>query len=272
MELYCSCIASVIFLFLVGVAANAQSIPTTLEGPFQPVTRSFDPSLRRGSDDLPMDHPRLKKNVTSMFPEQIALAISSPSSMWVSWVTGDAQIGLNVTPLDPSTVASEVWYGKESGKYLMKRKGLSMVYSQLYPFEGLWNYTSGIIHHVKIDGCMSFIEGLEPGTKYYYKCGDSAFPAMSDEKVFETMPLPGPDRYPRRIAVVGDLGLTSNSTTTIDHLTANDPSMILMIGDLAYANQYRTTGGSAVSCFICAFPNAPIRESYQPRWDGWGRY
>lgn len=63
-------------------------IPTTLDGPFPPVTLRFDPSLRRGSDDLPMNHPRLKKNVTSNFPEQIALAISSPTSMWVSWVTG----------------------------------------------------------------------------------------------------------------------------------------------------------------------------------------
>ncbi|KAK2643886.1 hypothetical protein Ddye_019081 [Dipteronia dyeriana] len=94
-----------------------QRIPTTVEGLFEPVTRRFDPSLRRGSDDLPMDHPRLKKNVTSIFPEQIALAISSPTSMWVSWVTGDAKIGSNVTPLDPSSVDSEVWSGKQSGKY-----------------------------------------------------------------------------------------------------------------------------------------------------------
>lgn len=71
------------------VAASSQHIPTTLEGPFEPVTRRFDPSLRRGSDDLPMDHPRLRKNVTSNFPEQIALALSSPASLWVSWVTGN---------------------------------------------------------------------------------------------------------------------------------------------------------------------------------------
>jgi len=65
------------------------AIPTTLDGPFEPVTRRLDPSLRMGSDDLPMDDPRLKKNVTSSFPEQISLALSSdPSSMWVSWITG----------------------------------------------------------------------------------------------------------------------------------------------------------------------------------------
>ncbi|KAM1301927.1 purple acid phosphatase 23-like isoform X2 [Malus sylvestris] len=257
----------IIFLTVteMAVALTQSPIPTTLEGPFVPATRRFDPSLRRGSDDLPMDHPRLKKNVTSNFPEQIALAISSPTAMWVSWVTGDAQIGKTVRPLDPSTVGSEVRYGEESGKYTSVKKGVSVVYSQLYPFAGLLNYTSAIIHHVRIDG-------LKPGMKYYYKCGDSSIPAMSQEHALETLPEPGENTYPRRIAVVGDLGLTSNTSTTIDHLIQNDPSMILMVGDLCYANQYRTTGGKGASCFSCAFPDAPIRETYQPRWDGWGRF
>ncbi|KAK8518040.1 hypothetical protein V6N13_083094 [Hibiscus sabdariffa] len=247
------------------LVVSGKHIPTTLEGPFDPTTIRFDPSLRRGSDDIPMDDPRLKKNVTSMFPEQIALALSTPSSIRVSWVTGDAQIGPNVTALDPTSVASEVWYGKESGKYTSKTRGNATVYSQLYPFEGLLNYTSAIIHHARIDG-------LEPGTKYYYKCGDSSLPAMSEEHEFETLPLPAQNSYPRRIAVIGDLGLTRNSSTTIDHLTKNDPSLILMVGDLTYANQYLTTGGKGVPCFSCAFPDAPIRETYQPRWDGWGRF
>ncbi|KAG9151045.1 hypothetical protein Leryth_027239 [Lithospermum erythrorhizon] len=260
------CVISVILLVIISnVEVYVESIPTTLEGPFKPVTTKFDKSLRKGSDDLPMDHPRLRRNVTSMFPEQLSLSLSSPSSMWVSWVTGKAQIGLNVTPLDPKTVASEVWYGKESGKYTMKATGKSMVYSQLYPFEGLRNYTSGIIHHVNIDG-------LVPKTKYYYKCGDSSLAAMSKEYTFETLPLPSPNNYPRRIAIIGDLGLTSNSSTTIDHVIENDPSLILMIGDLSYANQYLTTGGKGASCYSCAFPDAPIRETYQPRWDGWGRF
>ncbi|XP_024983225.1 purple acid phosphatase 23 isoform X1 [Cynara cardunculus var. scolymus] len=260
-----SVLQSLIMIMVVMIMSASAQIPTTLDGPFKPVTRKFDPSLRLGSDDLPMNHPRLKKNVTSNFPEQIALALSSPNSMWVSWITGDAQIGKNVTPLDPSTVASEVWYGDKSGKYSKKRTGVSMIYSQLYPFEGLLNYTSGIIHHVKIDG-------LEPGLTYYYKCGDSSIGAMSDERFFETLPLPSPNTYPRRIAVVGDLGLTANTTTTIDHLIKNDPSLVLMVGDLSYANQYVTTGGKGAPCFSCAFPDAPIRETYQPRWDGWGRF
>jgi hypothetical protein len=33
--------------------------------------------------------------------------------------------------------------------------GYSLVYNQLYPFEGLQNYTSGIIHHVYLTGITS---------------------------------------------------------------------------------------------------------------------
>lgn len=254
-----------IFFFLFFSTASTTSIPTTLDGPFKPVTHRLDPSLRQGSDDVPMTDPRLARKVDSIMPEQIALAASySPSSIWVSWVTGNAQIGANVTALDPTTVASEVWYGEESGKYGFKQRGNSTVYSQLYPFAGLLNYTSGIIHHVRL-------EGLQPGKRYYYKCGDSSLSAMSKEHSFKTLPSPG-NNFPRRIAVVGDLGLTRNSTSTIDHLASNDPSLILMVGDLTYANQYLTTGGKGVPCYSCAFPDAPIRETYQPRWDGWGRF
>jgi len=118
---------------------------------------------------------------------------------------------------------------------------------------------------------FTLLVGLEPETRYYYRCGDSSAPAMSEEISFETLPLPSKDAYPHRIAFVGDLGLTSNTTTTIDHLMENDPSLVIIVGDLTYANQYRTIGGKGVPCFSCSFPDAPIRETYQPRWDAWGR-
>lgn len=87
-ELFTSSTILLLAVMNMVIAGLSQRIPTTLEGPFKPTTRSFDPSLRRGSDDLPMNHPRLRKNVTSNFPEQIALALSTPTSMWISWVTG----------------------------------------------------------------------------------------------------------------------------------------------------------------------------------------
>jgi hypothetical protein len=128
------------------------SIPTTLEGPFQPVTVQFDPSLRQGSSDLPQNDSRIAKQVTGNYPEQIALALSTPDAMWITWITGNAQLALQVVPLDPTTVASVVQYGTKSGNYSLSAVGTSLVYNQLYPFPGLLNYTSGIIHHVHLTG------------------------------------------------------------------------------------------------------------------------
>ncbi|MCO5577885.1 hypothetical protein L7F22_031720 [Adiantum nelumboides] len=142
-------------LLPVFAGSGGPAIPTTLDGPFPPKTVAFDTSLPRGSEDLPHWHSSLVKRVPSIFPEQIALALSTPDSMWVSWVTGDAQIGPKVTPLDPSTVASEVHYGIESGNLTWVSTGSAEVYNQLYPYEGLLNYTSGIIHHVRIQGARA---------------------------------------------------------------------------------------------------------------------
>lgn len=96
------------FLIITMLVVTEARIPTTLEGPFKPVTQRLDPSLRRGSDDLPMNDPRLKKNVTSNFPEQIALAISSATSMWVSWITGTC---LCNTQCFFSLLLVLVWFG-----------------------------------------------------------------------------------------------------------------------------------------------------------------
>jgi hypothetical protein len=251
-------------ILIVAVRIASASIPTTLEGPFQPVTVKFDPSLRQGSSDLSPDDPRIVKQVSGNFPEQISLALSTPDAMWITWITGNAQLAPEVTPLDPSTVASVVQYGTTSGNYDLSAVGTSLVYSQLYPFPGLLNYTSGIIHHVRLTG-------LAPSTQYFYVCGDPSLGEMSEEYSFTTLPLPSPASYPSRVAIVGDIGLTDNSSATLDHIKLNDPSILLVIGDLSYANNYLTTGESA-ACYSCSFPTAPTRETYQPHWDNWGRF
>lgn len=66
--------------------------------------------------------------------------------------SGEFQIGDNVEPLDPNSVASVVRYGRFRRSMSHRATGYSLVYSQLYPFEGLQNYTSGIIHHVRLTG------------------------------------------------------------------------------------------------------------------------
>lgn len=69
---------------------------------------------------------------------------------------GDSQMGPKVTPLDPASVKSVVEYGTASGVYTVSTNGTSEVYSQLYPFPDTLNYTSGIIHHVRITGNVRF--------------------------------------------------------------------------------------------------------------------
>lgn len=76
---------------------------------------------------------------------------------------GDSQLGPKVTPLDPSSVASVVQFGTKSGHLTRTETGTSLVYSQIYPFKGLLNYTSGIIHHVRLTGDLTtlFLESLQ---------------------------------------------------------------------------------------------------------------
>ncbi|KAI3962740.1 hypothetical protein MKW92_032597 [Papaver armeniacum] len=240
-------------------------IPTTLDGPFDPVTVPFDDNFRGHAVDLPDTDPRVQRNVKGFEPEQISVSLSaSHDSVWISWITGEYQIGDNVKPLNPKTVGSLVRYGTLRFPLFHEATGYSLVYNQLYPFKGLKNYTSGIIHHVRLTG-------LNPSTLYYYRCGDPSIPALSPLLSFKTMPISSPRSYPGRIAIVGDLGLTYNTTSTIDHLISNSPDLVVLVGDVTYANLY-LTNGTGSDCYSCSFKDTPIHETYQPRWDYWGRY
>ncbi|KAL9332851.1 hypothetical protein ACSQ67_002461 [Phaseolus vulgaris] len=211
-------------------------IPTTLDGPFKPVTVPLDQTFRGNAVDLPHTDPLLQTTAQGFQPQQISLSLSaSHHSVSISWITGEFQIGDNIEPLDPNSVASVVRYGR---------------------------FRRSMSHRAT---------GLRPNTLYQYECGDPSLSAMSDVHYFRTMPVSGPKSYPNRIAVVGDLGLSYNTTSTVDHITSNHPDLILLVGDVSYANLYLTNGTGA-DCYSCAFPNTPIHETYQPRWDYWGRY
>ncbi|KAL5542625.1 hypothetical protein UlMin_010335 [Ulmus minor] len=251
-------------LLLLSFTFGHGQVPSTIDGPFTPVTVPLDPSFRGNAIDLPETDARVQKIVNGFEPEQISVSLSaSHDSVWISWITGDFQIGEDIEPLDPNSVDSVVIYGLYGHPLTHKATGYSQVYNQLYPYEGLQNYTSGIIHHV-------LLKGLRPDILYQYQCGDPK-QGMSDVHFFRTMPVSGPKSYPSRIAVVGDLGLTYNTTSTIEHLTSNHPDLVLLLGGVSYADLY-LTNGTGSDCYYCSFPQTPIHESYQPRWDYWGRY
>ncbi|KAK8948481.1 Purple acid phosphatase 15 [Platanthera zijinensis] len=249
-----------------GSSAAESSIPTTLDGPFTPVSVNLeDEGFRGNAVDLPETDPRVVRRVKGFEPEQISVSLSvSADAVWISWVSGDFQMADIIQPLNPASVASTVRYGRLRNYLAFKATGHSLIYNQIYPFVGMRNYSSGIIHHV-------LLTGLEPDTRYFYRCGDPSIPAMSTTRAFKTMPVSGPKSYPKRIAVVGDLGLTYNTTSTVNHMKENKPDLILLLGDVTYANLY-LTNGTGSDCYSCSFPNTPIHETYQPRWDYWARF
>ena len=54
------------------------------------------------------------------------------------------------------------------------------------------------------------------------RCGDPDV-AMSGEFSFTTPQPVGPEAFPQAVGVIGDLGQTHNSSTTLQHVLASDP-------------------------------------------------
>ena len=66
------------------------SIPTTLDGPFEPVTSPLDQIKFRGfAVDLPESDQRVMRRAKGFEPEQISVSLSAiEDSVWISWITG----------------------------------------------------------------------------------------------------------------------------------------------------------------------------------------
>lgn len=125
--------------------------------------------------------------------------------MRISWMTTD------------DTVSSTVEYGTSSGKYTCSAKGENTNYRYLL-------YKSANVHHVVIGP-------LEAGTIYYYRCGGN-----SPEYSFKTPPA----QLPIAFAVVGDLGQTGWTNSTLQHVEQMNYDVLLLPGDLSYADYKQT--------------------------------
>lgn len=85
--------------------------------------------------------------------------------------------------------------------------------------------------------------------------GDPATQEWSKVHQTTTQPLVGPSTFPYRVGLVADLGDTGNSSTTMDHLAASDPSIILLVSRLrAYMRGMSTRPGG--SC--CQMHRSPM--------------
>ncbi|XP_043697691.1 purple acid phosphatase 22-like [Telopea speciosissima] len=145
-------------------------------------------------------------------PQQVHVSLVGSDHVRVSWITEDKKV--------PSLVE----YGKIPGKYEASATGENESYSYFL-------YKSGEIHHVKIGP-------LEPSTNYYYRCGGSG-----QEFSFKTPP----PTFPIEFAIVGDLGQTEWTKSTLAHVDEADYDVFLLPGDLSYA------------------------DLLQPLWDSFGR-
>ncbi|KAG0503411.1 hypothetical protein HPP92_003483 [Vanilla planifolia] len=140
----------------------------------------------------------------------------------VSWVT-ISEPGSNV-----------VLYGKSKEAYNLSAQGKFKNYT-------FYNYRSGYIHH-----CL--LSELEHNTKYYYKIGTGEF---TREFWFKTPPEVDADAS-YTFGIIGDLGQTYNSLSTLEHYMKSSGQTVLFVGDLSYADKHKDNDGN--------------------RWDSWGRF
>ncbi|KAH6786000.1 hypothetical protein C2S51_038455 [Perilla frutescens var. frutescens] len=189
------------------------------------ITSSFVRSPEK-SGDMPLDSDVFKVPPGYNAPQQVHITQGDlvGKAVIVSWVTVD-EPGSNI-----------VLYWAENSSYKYKANGIKTKYK-------FCNYTSGYIHHCTINK-------LEYDTKYYYEVGVGN---TTRTFWFTTPPEVGPD-VPYTFGLIGDLGQTFDSNTTLTHYekNPNKGQTLLCVGDLSYADRY------------------PLQDN--TRWDTWGRF
>lgn len=145
-------------------------------------------------------------------PQQVHVSLTGENQMRITWITNDAN------------VSSIVEYGTSPGIYNSSAKGENTSYTYL-------GYRSGQIHRVTLGP-------LETNTTYYYRCG-----TYGPEYSVKT---PG-KQFPVTFAIVGDLGQTGETNSTLQHIQQTNYDVFLLPGGLSYA------------------------DTQQPLWDSFGK-
>ncbi|XP_055960427.1 bifunctional purple acid phosphatase 26-like isoform X3 [Mercurialis annua] len=188
------------------------------------MTSSFTRS-QAPSTDIPLDNQVFAVPKGYNAPQQLHITQGDydGKAVIISWVTAD----------EPGS--NSVEYGTLEKRYEFHARGSVKNYT-------FYNYTSGYIHHCLVDG-------LKYDTKYYYKIGEGD---SSREFWFRTPPEIDPDA-PYTFGIIGDLGQTYNSLSTLEHYMRSGGQTVLFVGDLSYADRYQ-------------YNDVGIR------WDSWGRF
>lgn len=177
------------------------------------------------SQDIPLNNEVFAVPKGHNAPQQVHITQGDydGKAVIISWVSPD----------EPGS--SKVHYGTSENKYDFTAEGAASNYT-------FYKYTSGYIHHCLVDG-------LEYDTKYHYKIGSGD---SSRKFWFQTPPKIDPDAS-YTFGIIGDLGQTYNSLSTLEHYMQSGGQTVLFVGDLSYADRYEYTD---------------VGE----RWDTWGRF
>ncbi|KAH0450736.1 hypothetical protein IEQ34_021428 [Dendrobium chrysotoxum] len=143
----------------------------------------------------------VKSSESDSHPQQVRISIVGSDHMRISWITKDKNI--------PSLVE----YGKTPDVYDSSASGESTSYRFFF-------YTSDNIHHVEIGP-------LDAHTTYYYRCG-----GVGEEFTFKTPP----STLPIEFVLIGDLGQTEWTASTLSHINYSDYDILLLPGDRSYAD------------------------------------
>ncbi|KAJ0030153.1 hypothetical protein Pint_12437 [Pistacia integerrima] len=175
--------------------------------------------------DMPLDYEVFAIPEGYNAPQQVRITQGDyeGKGVIISWVTPD----------EPGS--NKVEYGKSKNKYEFTAEGTVTNYT-------FYKYKSGYIHHCLVDN-------LEYDTEYYYKLGAGE---SAREFWFQTPPEIDPDA-PYTFGIIGDLGQTYNSLSTLEHYMQSGAQAVLFVGDLSYADRYK-------------YNDVGIR------WDSWGRF
>ncbi|KAK9269717.1 hypothetical protein L1049_001495 [Liquidambar formosana] len=201
------------FVFLSSVDNGNAGITSTF-------IRSEWPSI-----DIPLDNEAFLVPKGHNAPQQVHITQGDydGKAVIISWVTDD----------EPGP--SKVQYGTSEKRYDFSVEGTMTNYT-------FYKYKSGYIH-----SCL--VDGLEYDTKYYYKIGSGD---SSREFWFQTPPKIDPDA-PYKFGIIGDLGQTYNSLSTLEHYINSGGQAVLFVGDLSYSDRYQYNDVGV-------------------RWDTWGRF
>ena len=220
------------------------------------------------SKDIPLSDARM---AAQPGPEQVHITGGSPDSAIVTYTTNTSEP--TAVQFRPAGTAED-WVTAEGPPGQV----YSMVLDPRYPAtelppgvaaasggcQGSVNYTNPACFYTSPEIHSVTLSDLKPDTRYEYTCG------TSDRTFsFKTPPAVGGTQS-IKLAVVGDLGQTHNSSATLDlmeaALVAGDVDLVLHAGDLSYAdgNGYRWDAyGRLGEKFWAAVPTAHVGGNHE---------